>query len=214
MNQLIQSFKSCHINVTDRTFWYNLRQAPLKNFVSRTKYILSEWGTTEPCNRFDIGNSIEILLGQMIENECNYKVKQLPNAKRIDMCIEDEYPLSIKWSRTGDITLHNSNSCINKDVHMTDLLLLEPEYMWLITNNNLKEVGIDVNAYLVNKGDSLKLKRSILTQLHKKEFKYKRDVDLVVSECKHRLCAELFLKQAMLEYDAKYTPVIKRRGSI
>ena len=71
------------------------------------KYLLKQFGTSEPCNRFDVGNSIEFIIGNYIKC-CGFKVLELPNAKRFDIEILNYKKLSIKYSSTSDITLHNS----------------------------------------------------------------------------------------------------------
>ena len=148
---------------------WNIIKTHPEILVSKQKKIeslLHEFGTKEPCNRFDVGNCIEFITGEIL-TECGLSVKELPNAKRVDIDIEDYGPLSVKYSSCGDITLHNSNSCTNKDEEMTDLILLTPEKLYLITNDSLKHYNVDVKEYIKNAGDSLKLKRKILNNWKK-----------------------------------------------
>tara|TARA_B110000261_G_C13020157_1_gene331807 strand:- start:16 stop:1110 length:1095 start_codon:yes stop_codon:yes gene_type:complete len=189
--------------------WDHITKGNIHNIEERIKYLLQEYGTSLPCNRFDIGNSIEFIIGDYIKS-LGFTVIQEPNAKRIDLQINhstfscNSCKLSIKYSSTGDITLHNSNSCMNKDETMTDLILLTPTDLYLITNNNIKEVGIHLNDFLVNKGDSLKLKRSLITKLKiNKDFKYKcsLDIEIVKSNCHNKSCAEVFYQKAMEDFN-------------
>jgi len=190
--------------LTDRLFWIvftNTFTLELPKFQNLIQYILLEFGTKQPCNRFDIGNSIEFELADIIK-KCDLDVKELPNAKRIDICVNEHYKLSIKYSSTGNIKLHNSNNSSNKDMTMTDLLLLTSDNLYLITNDNINDLDIDITNYLQNTGDGLSLKRTILTELKKKNFEYMMPIDLNIdkSQCKNRLCSKLFLQQVKSEF--------------
>ena len=94
------------------------------------EYVLNVYGTKERCNRFDIGNCIEFIFAELLR-ESDLEIKELPNAKRVDIHIENYGSLSIKYSSIGDITLHNSNSCINKDLTFTDTILLTLDKIFL-----------------------------------------------------------------------------------
>lgn len=192
--------------ITDKLFWNNLKKVNKSEYTNKIKYLLTEFGTKECCNRFDVGNSIEFLIADMVR-ETGYDVIELPNARRIDMCINSNYKFSIKYSSVGDITLHNSNSQVNKDTKFNDLLLLTPKKLHLITNENLKEYNIDVNKYIKNCGDSLKLKRKILKELENSNFVYEMDFDIQTDKslCKNRLCSKVFYKSFLEEYNSKIT---------
>lgn len=191
--------------LNDYILWNHIIKGDLNNLQRRTKHLLQVYGTSLPCNRFDVGNSIEFLLEDFIAS-LGFSVTKLPNAKRIDLCINDSFKLSIKYSSVGDITLHNSNSCINKDENMTDLMLLTPTHLYLITNDNIQQTGINLNDYLVNTGDSLKLKRTLLTKLENINFKYKCPIDIKIdkSSCQNKSCAEVFYQKAMEDFDKLY----------
>lgn len=188
--------------LNDYILWNHIIKGDLNNLQKRTKYLLQVYGTSLPCNRFDVGNSIEFLLEDFISS-LGFSVTKLPNAKRIDLCINDSFKLSIKYSSVGDITLHNSNSCVNKDENMTDLILLTPTHLYLITNDNIKQTGINLNDFLINTGDSLKLKRTLLTKLENVDFKYKCSLDIKIdkSSCQNKSCAEVFYQKAMEDFD-------------
>lgn len=173
----------------------------LKDKKNKIEYLLNEFGTKEPCNRFDVGNCIEYILCELL-NDCGLEVRSLPNARRIDLDIIKYGCLSIKYSSVGDITLHNSNSCINKDEKFTDTLLMTCNKIYLITNKSLIKNKININEYLKNTGDSLKLKRSILTKLEKNNYPYIIDFKLNVNKntCKNRLTSKLFYEKMTEEY--------------
>ena len=106
--------------LTDNYFWENIINSNLLAIVkNKIEYLLNEFGTFEPCNRFDVGNTIEFILNDHIV-ESGFKVNELPNAKRYDVDVENYKKLSIKYSSGGEITLHNSNSCVNTDLEMKD----------------------------------------------------------------------------------------------
>lgn len=175
---------------------------------NKFEYLLNQFGTKEPCNRFDVGNCIEYILCELLR-DIGLEVIELPNAKRIDLNILNYGSLSIKYSSISNITLHNSNSCINKDCTFTDTLLMTCEKIYLITKKELKKCEIDINEYLKNTGDSLKLKRSILTQLKKKKYPYIINYELKINKkkCKNRLTSKLFYEKLTEEYDNKNTKV-------
>ncbi len=187
---------------TDNYFWKRIiniqHLAIVKN---KIEYLLNEFGTSEPCNRFDVGNTIEFILNDHIV-ESGFKVNELPNAKRYDVDVENYKKLSIKYSSGGEITLHNSNSCVNTDLEMKDTILLTPESLYLITNEELVKHEIDIKEYLKNAGDSLKLKRSILKTLKIKNYPYIYDIHIAHDKqaCKHRLCSKLFYNQFLSEF--------------
>tara|TARA_A100001015_G_C15043512_1_gene741616 strand:- start:918 stop:1709 length:792 start_codon:yes stop_codon:yes gene_type:complete len=187
--------------LSDQLMWNYITKSNKYSFIDKIKYLLLEFGTKEPCNRFDVGNSIEFIIGDLIESTgCD--VDELPNAKRIDLCINNNYNISIKYSSVGDVTLHNSNSSVNTDTQMTDLLLLTTNKLYLITNQQIKKHNIVLDNYIVNKGDSLKLKRSILKVLETNNYPFITDFDVNVEKknCKNRLCSKVFYAHFLEEY--------------
>ena len=189
---------------SDREFWEKLLSIDIHFIKDRIEYLLYEFGTKEPCNRFDIGNSIEFIINEYI-TAAGFQTSELPNAKRFDVNVHDYKPLSIKYSSCGDITLHNSNSTVNKDMEMKDTILLTPEKIYLITNAELAKHQIDIQDYIQNTGDSLKLKRKIVKILHDKQYPFMHDIHInhYKKECKNRLCSKLFYQQVMKEYNDK-----------
>lgn len=188
--------------LSDRVFWEKIKASNLVEFQCRIKYLLTEYGTSLPSNRFDVGISIENLICDHLRS-IGFTVVGLPNARKIDLIVNGTYKLSVKYSSTGNITLHNSNGKVNTDMGFTDVLLLTPKKIYLLTNENLPEF-VNVIDYLKNKGDSLKLNRSILKTLEMKMFPYTFDIDISVDKknCKHRLSSDLFYRQFMTEYTA------------
>ena len=189
--------------LNDAILWeklLNSREKNLKNFEDRCKYVLRNYGTSLPSNRFTVGNLLEFIFSDYYIKKSGINVEKLPNAKRIDLRLNNKFDLSIKYSKSGPIKLHNSNNCVNKDMHMTNLILLTPKNLWLITNENLPSFGIDVKQYLKNNGDSLVLKRSLLTELGKINFKYKMDINLECT-CKNISISETFYRQVMDDYE-------------
>ena len=201
VRELIRNKHTGDIVISDDSLWNSINAHDFIYFENFIKYILLEYGTSQPCNRFDIGNSLEFAICDELKS-MGYEIDELPNAKRIDLCINNTYQLSIKYSSGGDITLHNSNSSINKDCTFTDLLLLTPKSLYLLTKDNIGSINIDINEYLVNTGDSLKLKRSLLTELDKLGFRFRKLIDLNIDKknCRHQLCAKKFYEMAKMDY--------------
>jgi hypothetical protein len=201
---------SCITEIDNMSLWNNISKCDIRKYITKIEYLLKEFGTKELCNRFDVGNTIEYILGDLIRS-LGYKVEQLPNAKRIDLCIADKFKLSVKYSSVGDITLHNSNSCINQDENISDLLLLTPTRLYLITKSELSNLEIDIKKYIKNTGDSLKLRRSLLTKLEKINYPYIIGIELNIdkSKCKNRLCSQVFYSSFEKEYYLKRFSDIK-----
>ena len=190
---------------SDEEFWNIIIKTNPNKIKNKIEYLLEQFGTKEPCNRFDVGNSIEFIICDYIKTG-GLTVLELPNAKRYDIDIDiDNYKkLSIKYSSVGDITLHNSNSSINKDINMRDTFLITPHKLYLITNTELYKNNIVINDYIDNAGDSLKLKRKILKELEKKKYPYIYEINIKVNKekCKHRLCSKIFYEKFKEEYES------------
>ena len=192
-----------HLN-KDKLLWDKLmkNKTVFDDKKKKIEYLLNEFGTKQPCNRFDVGNCIEFIIAEIIQ-ESGLIIEELPNAKRVDINIKFYGELSIKYSSTGDITLHNSNSSINTDEHMTDLILLTTQNIYLITNKELDNYQINIKDYLKNKGDSLKLKRTILNQLKVKNYPYIMSFKLNMDKtlCKNRLTSKLFYEKFTEDFE-------------
>jgi len=176
--------------LTDRVLWDSIKNKNTNLYTNKIKYLLSEFGTSQPCNRFNVGNTIEFIMTEFLIDS-GYSIEELTNAKRVDLCINGTYPISIKYSSTGSITLHNSNSCINTDMKLTNSLLLEYK--------------IQIHNFLKNTGDSLKLNRNLLKLLEKIRYPYMMDFDITTDKkkCNNRLCSKLFYHHFNLEYNHK-----------
>ena len=190
-----------HNILNDQKFWDIFCSLDLEDLKKKVEYTLKEFGTSEPCNRFDVGNAFEFMLADLIK-ESGLKISELPNARRYDLSIENYKKFSIKYSSSGDITLHNSNSSINKDLEMKDTILLTPEKIYLITKEQLLLNEISISDYVENAGDSLKLKRKILTQLNKNNYPFIIVININHNkkECKNRLCSKVFYECLLKEF--------------
>lgn len=189
---------------TDHQFWNrfiscNMIEKEIKN---KVEYLLLEFGTKEPCNRFDIGNCIEFIINDYLLN-IGFQLSELPNAKRYDVDINNYKKLSIKYSSSGNIKLHNSLGS-NQDECMKDTILLTPNKLYLITNEELEKYRIDLKIYLKNTKDGLELKRSLLTILNKKKYSFIYEININHNKefCKNRLCSKLFYRQFLQEYNS------------
>ena len=198
--------KKIKLNVimSDNEFWKLVisHKDELKCMKDKIEFLLNNYGTKERCNRFDVGNTIENILYDLFE-KLGFTIEKFPNANRIDIKIKNYKKLSIKYSSTGKITLHNSNSSINKDTNMVETILLTPEFLYLLSKKEISKCGIILNDYIDNPGDSLKLKRSLLTQLKKRNypFKYKININHDKINGYNKLCSDVFYKAFLKEYN-------------
>ena len=203
MDKVIKQIQGLNLNtkkINIDVFWKKITTTNITSLENKIKYLLSEYGTSLRCNRFCIGYAIENILSEHIKSS-GLKIAQFQNAQRVDICIENTLPLSIKYSSTGDITLHNSNGCINSDVSFTDLILLTPSALYLITQESLLEEQIDIHPYLKNTGDSLKLRRKFLSLVNKSKYKLDIDIKVDKKKCKNRSASDVFYKKVMEDYD-------------
>lgn len=170
----------------------------MKRFVvekEKIEYILRKYGTALHCNRFAIGNMNEFIILEMLQ-KCGLNVREMSNAKRIDIEIEGYGGLSIKYSSGGNIKLHNSNNCKNTDMDMADSLFLTDGKLFIITKNLLKKHNIPILTYgnlshikdekeranqaeLKNTTDGLELKRKFLNKLKKINYPYIIDFNII-----------------------------------
>jgi hypothetical protein len=188
--------------ILDNELWNLLEKCQKDDCIKKIKYILSEFGTTNACNRFDVGNCIEFFIGDMLKN-AGAVVRELPNAVRIDLQINNHYGVSIKYSgtRSGTVVLHNSNGHANDDVSMVDLLLLTKNELWLITEEQVLNYGYDVRMYLDSKPDCLKLRKSLLTALRKVDYPWKMSFDLTVEQCHNKLTSKILYDHVIRKFD-------------
>lgn len=175
----------------DDKFWSLFNKASMNIFEKRCKYMFIEFGTTNRCNRFDVGNCIEFFLSDVIES-IGLSVKTEPNASRIDLVIKEYCSISVKYSSTGNIKLHNSLGQ-NKDMKVCKTLVIKPNMIYLISSELLKKYNIDIKNYLINTGDGLSLKNSLITYLNKIGYKYCKKINIGVDKnlCKHRMCSQV-----------------------
>ena len=189
------------ISVTNEIY-NKLNKINFDDFEGFVKFLLKRYGTKINVNRFDIGNSIELCLADLLINNGIETIGH-HNSPRIDISIENNN-FSIKYSSSGNIKLHNSNNSLNNDLNFTDLLLLTPDKLWIITNESLQEYSINIKEdYLINTGDGLSLKRSLLTKLKKKNYKYLINIDIKINKklCENKYCFKTFYERARKEYE-------------
>lgn len=176
-------------------FWESFKDISTTDFEKKCKFMFEEFGTSLACNRFDVGNCVEYAFSDMLkENEC-FQVENVPNAQRYDLNIHMYGYISIKYSSSGNIRLHNSLGD-NKDMHMKPTFVVTPVCIYLITKELIEKYDINLDSYLKNTGDALELKRSILTLLDKKKYPFKKHIDIQFDKgkCKHRQCSEIIYK--------------------
>lgn len=156
-------------------------------------HLLEEYGCGLHCNRFAIGNCHEYAIEDLVR-ATGFTVENLSNAKRYDLNIKEFGYLSIKYSSTGDIKLHNSNNVSNKDMSMVDTLLVTPTHWWILTTQEMGKVGVDVKDYLKNTDDGLQLKRTILTELGRRSYPhvFACSIEIDKKKCKNKETSRVF----------------------
>ena len=156
-------------------------------------HLLEEYGCSLHCNRFAIGNAHEYAIEDIVRST-GLTVENLQNAARVDLHIKEFGRISIKYSSSGDIKLHNSNNVANKDMSMVDTLLVTPTEWWILTTAEMMKVGVDVKDSLKNSGDGLQLKRTILTELARKKYPhvFSHSIEVDKKKCKNKETSRVF----------------------
>ena len=167
-------------------FWDKITKIPpniLTNFKEQVEKRLYQFGTSLYENRPIMGGLIEHSLLKMFKNSDFYTIPK-PQAKRID-CEIDGIEWSIKWSSTGNIKLHNSNNCSNKDIKMVNTILITTNGIYFIVPDIMHMFNIQLidsennkNSLLKNVGDGLSLQRNILQQLKKNKYPFIIDIKI------------------------------------
>jgi hypothetical protein len=178
------------------SFWSQFTKVDVSKFQRFCKHILSEYGTSRACNRFDVGNCIEFSFADdMLKQIPGSDVEKLPNALRYDIHIKGHGHLSIKYTSSGDVRLHNSLG-ENKDMSVKDTMIITPNAMYLLVDTKIQEFGVSIADYLLNKGDALVLKRKLLKDLEKVKYPFMRKINIQVDrrDCKHNQCSEVLYR--------------------
>jgi hypothetical protein len=178
-------------------FWSLFVGLSDKSFVRYAKHFFTEYGTSRPCNRFDIGVCIEYALTEMLRTNDTFVVEEMSDAKRYDICIEGHGCISIKYSSKGNIRLHNSMG-ENTDVSIKDTFIITPKEIILLHCATIKDMGIDIDTYIINNTEALILKRSLLTVLRENQYKYIRKIDIECDKkkCLNKSCAWVVFQDA------------------
>ena len=118
-------------------------------------------------------------------------IKELPNAKRYDINIHNYCELSIKYSTSGNIKIHNSLG-ENKDMTLKKTLCITPSEIYLLLPEQICKI-IKLENYLINTKDGLELKRKIFCDLKKKKYPFITNIDIRVNkeDCLHNKCSKI-----------------------
>ena len=177
-------------NLSNNSFWDLFDKFDKTLFEKRCKTLLTYFGTTLRCNRFDLGNCIEYAVAELlVENQI--KITEMPNAKRYDINIHGYCELSIKYSTKGNIRLHNSLG-ENKDIQLKKTLCITPDRIYLLLPEIINKF-VKLDDYLENTKDALELKRSILKSLIKKKYPFITNININVEKekCLHNKCSKI-----------------------
>lgn len=187
-----------HVGVcTEAAVWAAISQptgASLRVFCETVRYYRRRFGTTLHCNRFDVGNGIEYAIADLLRAN-GLTVDSLPNAKRIDLIVNGDFPISIKSSNSNDIRLHNSLGKNKDTLFDVPLLVLRDDALYLLTRPAMEKHGIHPDAYLKNTGDALVMRGAVLTAVNKcHDYPYVRkglDIKVAKSEMQHEQTSKL-----------------------
>lgn len=179
------------LSVTD--FVHKLKTQDKTEYKRLMLHLLEDYGTSLYCNRFAVGNCHEYAIEDLVR-ATGLTVENLQNSERVDLNIKEFGRLSIKYSSTSDIKLHNSNNSSNKDMSMVETLLVTPTHWWILTMEEMEKVGVNVKDFLKNTGDGLQLKRSILTELSRKNYPhvFAHSIEVDKKKCKHKETSRVF----------------------
>ena len=139
---------------------------------ARIDYLIHEFGSSKHENRPLFGNYVERVLVNMWNEstKSDWQFIHVPHCARIDVYIrnkktKESVPVSIKYSSSGNIRLHNSMQN-NKDMFVHNTIVITKDFICTL----IPEYIPDITNYLVNKSAHLELKRSLFTKL--KNTKY------------------------------------------
>ena len=99
---------------------------------------------------------------------------------------------------------------------MQETILVTPGYTYLLSPYKLLECNINIKKYTKNCGDSLRLRRSILTELKSIEYPYiaKNNIKHKKDECKNRSFSREAYENIKRELQNKSIVTRVRRNSI
>lgn len=80
-NETKDSKQKINTNIDDKLLWETIisNNDDLQECQNQIEYLLQEFGTKEPCNRFDVGNVIEFIIADYLKS-LNFIITELPNA--------------------------------------------------------------------------------------------------------------------------------------
>jgi hypothetical protein len=186
--------ESSMLSIAD--FMTHVREADKSAYRDIMRYLMTEFGTSLPCNRFSVGNCNEYAIADVIRTT-PMKVTEKQNATRIDMGVTGFCDFSIKYSSGASAILHNSQGS-NVDTTMHNTLLVTPKEWWFLSPLEIAKYDVTLSTYIDNRGDSLTLKLSILTALRKANYPHHFDFDISVNktDCKHKEIARIIYEHA------------------
>jgi hypothetical protein len=148
-------------------FWGKVRNADKRVLVRNIETYLYNYGTSLHCNRFDVGNCIEMEFTRFVKS-LGETAEHTTHAKRTDVVIAGAGPVSLKYTSGGAVTLHNVRSGVNTDFTVHPTIVLRPEGLYLLVTEELARRGMDVKDYLKDEKSSLSIKESIFKDIRGK----------------------------------------------
>lgn len=189
----------CHEDMDSESLFNILATSDKSKFVECCETAFKEFGTSLRSNRFAMGNCVEMFIADLLRNS-GLNVEHSPNANRYDLEINGKR-ISVKYSSSGNIKLHNSNNCINKDYRVMETLLVTSNEICLISPTLLRREGIKIEPYLKNSGDGLVLLRKLLRVLKQRSYSYRIPIEINTfkgkGSCENRNVSDLVYEHIM-----------------
>ncbi len=190
------SITLCNSNLD--LIWKNITKNPIlyDELCANIKKRKNTFGTSIPSNRFSIGMSYEKCFVRFFK-ECGMKITHTGEKKRIDILFHFENDsstgLSIKYSSSGSIKIHNSLG-LNKDVkfHPTLLIASNENLLLLIDEKIALDYGVDISNFLKNVKDGLQLNRKIINVLKATNYPFIKTMDLGNDKCENISVVDTF----------------------
>ena len=191
----------------------NTNRPAVDKFCKIVRYILGNFPTSKPHNRFDVGGAIEICIVDLLREACpGYVIENPDNAVLTDITINGR-PVSIKWSGgASNVILKNTLGNAAMTPEFPDLFLLKPKGLYILTNDILRDKcgisdifeknGDGKGIWYAWTSDNYSMKNKVLTEINKlRDFPYKIDMDLTVPPEKRKdgHCAKYFYDNIIVD---------------
>ena len=164
-----------------RTFWEQIAGGSRAEWSSIVEFTLNTFGTALYCNRFAVGEIIELASRDFL---CASGIPAIsePSKARFDLRVlgagDSCKNISCKFvSERGTaykshVVLYNAQRTMATDMSLHPTLLFLMDEWWFLEPNAIKECGVDIKDHIKNTGDSVHLNFTILRELRARSYPY------------------------------------------